>query len=245
VTATALALSGWTAAALAALIARRILGARMEAVARASHELRGPLTAARLGLELGGRDGQLTGARLAAIDLELARASLALDDLSGGRGRGPGRVEQIDLEELLSASVEAWRASAEARGVELALQWTGCPARIWGDRLRLAQATANLLANAIEHGGGGVEVRGGLESDRRLARIEVIDHGPGLRVPLVELTCAARRGRGRRGRGLAIATQVARDHGGRIASAPSERGARLVLELPAGETASRRDPISG
>jgi signal transduction histidine kinase len=32
---------------------------------------------------------------------------------------------------------------------------------------------------------------------------------------------------------LAIALAVAEAHGGRLAAAPSERGARLVLELPA------------
>jgi C4-dicarboxylate-specific signal transduction histidine kinase len=32
---------------------------------------------------------------------------------------------------------------------------------------------------------------------------------------------------------LAIAATIARDHGGRLAAAPCDRGARLVLELPA------------
>jgi hypothetical protein len=48
-----------------------------------------------------------------------------------------------------------------------------------------------------------------------------------------ELTRRARAGRGPRGRGLAIAVAIAADHGGRLRSAPSLRGARLVLELPA------------
>ena len=52
----------------------------MEAVARACHELRGPLAAARLGLELGVRVGELSPAQLRALELELGRASLALDD---------------------------------------------------------------------------------------------------------------------------------------------------------------------
>jgi signal transduction histidine kinase len=240
-------LSGWAVAVLVAWIGWRHLGGRMEAVARACHELRGPLTAARLGLELGARDGPLSSARLAAIELELDRASLALDDLSCRRSNGTAvrRVEQIDLVELLRASVEAWRGSAAATGTSLRLRWTGCPAHVWGDRLRLAQATGNLLANAIEHGGGSVEVRGRLEVERRVARIEVLDEGPGLRAPVLELSRGARGGRGRRGRGLAIATAIAGDHGGRIAAAPSERGARLVLELPAGAHEPLRDPVSG
>ncbi|HEY6398142.1 MAG TPA: HAMP domain-containing sensor histidine kinase, partial [Solirubrobacteraceae bacterium] len=240
-------LTGWAAAALAALIAWRVLAGRMEAVARACHELRGPLTAARLGLELAAREGALTSGRLAAIDLELARAGLALDDLTFARAAGSGArsVERVDLEELLQASVEAWRGSAAASGASLKVRWTGCPAHVWGDRVRIAQATGNLLANAIEHGGGRVEVRGRLEITRRIARIEVLDEGPGLRVPVQQLARGARAGRGHRGRGLAIATAIVNEHGGRLAAAPSEHGARLVLELPADAHEPLQDPISG
>jgi signal transduction histidine kinase len=158
-------LCGWVAAGLAAavaLIARRSLEGRMEAVARACHELRGPITAARLGLELGARGGELSAARLRAIDLELQQATLALDDLSETRDHRCELREcrQVDVRALLADSVEGWRPRAGQGRAELHLQWSGGPARVWGDRLRLAQATGNLIANAIEHGGGIVEVRG-------------------------------------------------------------------------------------
>lgn len=230
------ALAGWGAASLfavVALLARRALTGRMEAVARACHELRGPIGAVRLGLELGARVGELSPARLRAIDLELGRAALALEDLADLRHRRRAvRVrEEVDLQELLSDSVEAWCAGAAAEGVQLRMRWSGDPARVWGDRLRLAQATGNLIANAIEHGGGVVEVRG--RSDAAGVRLEVIDGGPGLPAPVAQLARRAHGGRGSRGRGLAIAAGVAQDHGGRLAAAPTERGARLVLELPA------------
>ena len=233
----AVSLGGWLAASgagFAAGAAWRALAGRMETVARACHELRGPLTAARLGLQLGASTGELSPARLRAIDLELGRAALALEDLDTARTRQikPWRPpEPVDLEALVSDSVEAWRATAAAQGVELRASWSGSPARVWGDRLRLAQATGNLLANAIEHGGGEVEVRG--DAVRGRARIEVIDAGAGLPAPVAELASRAQRGRGTRGRGLAIASAIAAGHGGRLAAAPSECGARLVLELPA------------
>jgi signal transduction histidine kinase len=231
-------IGGWLVASVAVcsgLVVRRTSDIRMEAVARACHELRGPLAAARLGLELGVRVGELSPAQLRALDLELGRASLALDDLAAvGLAAADGRARhEVDVAELLADSVEAWRAPAAARGVAVALEWTGVRGRVWGERLRLAQATGNLIANAIEHGGGQITVRGSLAPERHRVRIEIADAGPGLPAPVADLARRPRGGRGARGRGLAIAAAIARDHGGRLAAAPSERGARLVLELPA------------
>jgi signal transduction histidine kinase len=246
----AVTLAGWVVAAggaAAAVGARRLLGTRMESVARACHELRGPLTAARLGLELGLRGG-LSPARARAIDLELGRAAVALDDLADlGRigSASPCVVApaagHLDARELVADSIEAWRAAASAAGVELRMTWSGGAATVVAERFRLAQATGNLIANAIEHGGGAVEVRGRVE--RSAVRIEVTDEGPGLSAPLPELVSRARRrrrsGDRSRGHGLAVAAAVAVAHGGRLAAAPSERGARFVLELPvAGERIS-------
>lgn len=216
-----------------------------KAMARACHELRGPLTAARLGLEPGLMVGQLPMGRLHAIDFELERATLALEDLSelwqrrGVRHRGRGRAsvsgEPVDVAELLADSVEALRGAANARGVGLGLI-SGGAAMVLGERLRLAQAVDNLIVNAIEHGGGMVEVR--FRSVATSVRIEVADDGPGLPAPVAELARRRLRPRGWRrpipvrGHGLAIAGAIARAHGGRLAGAPSERGARLVLDLP-------------
>jgi len=127
--------SGWlvaTAAVFSGLLARRSSEMRMEAVARACHELRGPLAAARLGLELGVRVGELSPAQLRALNLELGRASLVLDDLAaGGLSAHDARARQeVDVAELLGDSVEAWRAPAAERGAALAFEWTGVAARV-------------------------------------------------------------------------------------------------------------------
>jgi signal transduction histidine kinase len=254
----ALAVAGWALAigGLAiATIARYRSFDYTEAVAHACHELRGPLAAVRLGLDLALRSGQLPDERLRALDLELARAALALDDLSDASLRTPrlspshpGSRERIDLAQLLTDSVEALRGEAAARGVEVRLQSPGSTAVVSGERLRLAQATGNLIANAIEHGGGVVEVS--WRVDPSTIRIEVVDGGGGLPAPVAELARAGRlhrrswqrggvlhrrRASVRRGHGLAIASSVAAAHGGHLAAAPSERGARLVLALPRAE----------
>jgi signal transduction histidine kinase len=97
--------------------------------------------------------------------------------------------------------------------------------------VRLTQAVGNLVANALEHGDGRVRLRARAQGDR--VRIEVDDEGPGLPAPVGDLTRRPRAGRGRRGRGLAIAADIADRHGGRLVAAPTARGARVALQLPA------------
>jgi signal transduction histidine kinase len=215
------------------------LADRMTAVARACHELRGPLTAARLGLATG---GELPPGRLRAIDAELGRAALALDDLTAVRAGGPRlhSLDRVDVRMLVADSVEAWRATAEAAGavVDVVAAAPGRqPPAVWGDRLRLAQAVGNLLANAIEHGGPRIEVRVGQRGDR--VRVEVTDDGRGLPAPVAELSRRGRRARGAHGHGLGIASSIAEIHRGRLAAAPAQVGARLVLELPAAAPSGR------
>jgi signal transduction histidine kinase len=239
---TALAIAGWlafVAAVAAAALVRHALAARGEAVARACHEVRGSLTAARLGLEWGSPPS--AGSRLRAIELELERAAAALDDLQEvdrkrvGEDGVPGVV---DVQAWLSDSVEAFRPLAEACAIELRLEFVAPLGRIRGRRARLAQASDNLIANAIEHGGSPIRVLAGVVGDR--VRIEVADGGPGLPAPMSELVRRPRVGwrrrqGGRRGRGLAIARDAVVEHGGALSALNAGGGARLVVELPLAE----------
>jgi signal transduction histidine kinase len=214
-------MTGWIALLMWALGTSALHVRGRSRLARASHEIRGPLCTAQLAL-----DGLERSARVDAIGLELRRAALALEDLSGARRRE--RVAAVDVGALLSDAAQAWQALADAHGVTLAVEPGG--GRVLGDRLRLVQACANLVANAIEHAGGHVDVRSSAAGHR--VRIEVCDRGPGLPAPVGELVAAARGRRSPRGHGLAIAAAVAERHGGRLASLPATGGARLVLELP-------------
>jgi len=225
------AVGGWVAALGVAAAWRVVLARRTELVARACHELSGPLTSARLAAHLAARRTPAGPARgpLTAIELELGRAGLALADLGAAwRGGCAGdRVETFALAPLLVDAVAAHRGTAWAKGVRLTLEQAPDEVLLRGDPLRLAQACGNLLANAIEHGGETVLLRA--RASRHTVRVEVLDDGPGLPAPVSQL---ARRRRGLRGHGLRVAEDAAARFGGRLASAPCERGARLVLELP-------------
>jgi signal transduction histidine kinase len=226
------ALSGWLAALGVAAAWRIVLARRMELIARACHELRGPLTAARLALHYAAHRPGAPQAPLEAIELELGRAGLALADLHAAQhgGRATDRAQTFDIGVLLVETGEAWRSTAWARDVTLRVEQAPGRVLVRGDRVRLSQACGNLVANAIEHGGGEVVLRA--RAGTHVVRIEVLDDGPGLPAAVPVLVGRARGGRGTRGRGLAIAADVAARHGGRLAAAPAERGARLVLELP-------------
>jgi signal transduction histidine kinase len=249
----AIELAGWVlaiGAITAAAVACHRMAGLSDNVARTCHELRGPLTAARLGLGLAFRSGQLGDLRLRALELELGRAALAVEDLSRVSTVAPtyprlGR-DEIDIAELLAESVEAWGAVASAHGAHLRLLASAGRPVVIGERLRLAQAIGNLVANAIEHGGGLIQIS--CRVDAGVVRIEVIDQGPGLPAPLTELVRGPRRrGAGsRRGHGLAVASAVVDAHGGRLAVVPSDRGAILVITLPSaviGPPATRGDPV--
>lgn len=206
--------------------------------ARASHEVRGPLTVALLALEGMVARGELRHDAARGLELQLHRARLGLDDLAAApRGaHAPDRLEPVAVPGLLAQVALAWRPVAAARGVELRV--SPVPAAVLADRARLAQAVGNLVANALEHGSGAVEVRA--RADGARLRLEVHDGGPGLRAPIAALS---RRPRGGRGHGLAIAASIAERHGGRLVAAPSFGGAIVALELPLHDAADLEGAI--
>ena len=229
----ALAVAGWAAALAALGVAaglRASTARRLALVAQAAHELRGPLGAALLGLH--GVVSDAAGRRrIAAVELELRRAGLALADLDAApRGRrAPDRAEAVDVGALLTDAVDAWRPLACAFATELIVDDRAAHVLVRADRLRLTQAVGNLVLNALEHGAGPVRIRVHPAGGR--VRIEVRDHGPGLPAPIAALTGDGLHA-ARRGHGLAIAARAVRRHGGRLLTAPVSSGACVALELP-------------
>lgn len=207
------------------------LRTRMELVARACHELRTPLCAARLAVDSAARQhGQ--GA-VEAIDFELARAGVVLADLTAARTgqTRPGHFALVDVGELLRDAQATWSAVAWPLEAEVHVEPGPAGLALRGDRLRLLQAVGNLVGNALEHGRGDVVLRARATPDS--VRLEIDDAGSGLTASIHDLMRRPRGGRGSRGRGLAITAEIASRHGGRLTAAPAATGARMVLELPA------------
>jgi signal transduction histidine kinase len=185
---------------------------------RTAHEVRQPLTAALLALHGAARRGEVPPRVVASLELELRRAAFALADPS------EATPADVDLHDLLTAQAQTWRDVAAAHGATLDLEpGPGTPV-VHADTLRLAQATSNVLANAIEHGGGQITIRTVAIGDR--IRIEVSDGGPGLPASIGELS---RRPRGRHGHGLSIATSALHHTNGHLAATSSG----IAIDLPA------------
>ena len=205
----ALALCGW-ACAVAAGWRVGVLGRRLELVACAEHELRGPLAALTLAASRSGPvpavmvQGQLERARVALADLAEARY---------GRRAAP-HAARHELSSVAARVAAAWNVRFE---------WRAGRAAVYADPARIAQALGNLISNALEHGGGRAELRG--FRNGKHVRIEVADSGPGL-------PDGRRRGGPGRGRGLAIASRAVEDAGGSLALSSGPDGTVAAVELP-------------
>lgn len=224
------------------------LGHRIERDARfvsdVSHELRSPLTAVGSAAEvLHGRRDELPERSRVALDLlvveidrlrhivedllELSRADAGVDELE---------LEPVRLDEELRQILG--RGEAVAR-VEVDPVLTAAPLLV--DKRRLDRVLLNLVENARAHGGGVTAVA----ARRRdgAVRIEVDDAGPGVaqsdRSRIFErfargAASGQRRPSSGSGLGLALVAEHVRVHGGRVwvEDAPTEGGARFVVELP-------------
>ncbi len=215
------ATAGWTRAVLRARV-------RSELIARACHEVRGPLTAASLALHAATHPRPGAPVSCAGVQREIDRAAVAVDDVAAaGRGRRlPDHLEPVDIQELLAVQAATWRPVARTLGTDLRLRRGGGDLTVRADRGRLVQATANLIANAIEHGGGRVTIAALTRGDR--VEIEVADEGS----PDVPQVIRPQRPGASRGRGLAIVADIAARHGGRLVARTSGRGTRMAVELP-------------
>ena len=225
---TAFALSGWPAALVVIVLLARARR-RLELVAQAEHELRGPLAAIALGVEALGRGreaGRQRAATSASLEAQLDRVRAGLADLGAARrGRRADRSpEAVALEPAVRAASGGFGLLAARAGGTVRIDWRAGAAIVSTDRCRLAQALGNVLANAVEHGGGDVRLRGLPVAGG--VRIEIEDRGPGFH---------ARAPAEGRGRGLAIAARAVEDAGGALSVSTRERGATVALELPLAE----------
>jgi two-component system OmpR family sensor kinase/two-component system sensor histidine kinase QseC len=154
-------------------------------IADAAHELRSPLTAVRLQLQLLDRATDETARTDARANLGAAvdRATHLIEQLLALARAEPRDVREehrpVMLETVAAEAITDTHALAQARHIEMELQAESA-ARVLGDAGALRALVRNLVDNAVRYTpeGGRVTVRTGTNSDRPM--LEVIDTGPGI-----------------------------------------------------------------
>jgi signal transduction histidine kinase len=222
---------------------------RRGALARELHELRGALTAARLAIDLmpvlnldrpgvcQAASDELERSYGTLGDFErllhsrLVAPTLTRSQLASAASTRRARRLRIDARAELERLALIWGEAARRSGREFDFEWEGPEIGIYanGPQRPFVEVVANLMANAIRHGEGRIELRARVRSNS--LRIEVSDEGPGLPGPLAGV--ARRSTAGPHGHGLSIARESARRLGGSLASAPSVGGAKIVFTVPA------------
>ncbi len=154
-------------------------------LADAAHELRTPVTALRLQLQLLERAGN-EGERQAAIDelrSGIARAQRLIEQLLQLSRLAPEtpalKLEPVDLAELVRETVGRFSATADHRQIDLGALADGV-VKVLADADQLRILLGNLVDNALRHTpiGGRVDVATG--TDGMHCWLTVSDSGPGI-----------------------------------------------------------------
>jgi len=206
-------------------------------MADVSHQLRTPLAALRLRLDLLTQDAdQATATELAAAQGEIARLSRLVDGLLAiARAENVvGTPVEVAVDTVLADRAAAWRPIADERGVELATASPGPVRASLGDG-HLEQILDNLLANALDAVPAGGHIRASAAATGLGARITVADDGPGMSRPRQE--AAFRRFASTSppgaGLGLAIVHRLVTSNGGSATLSDTPGGGLTVtVDLP-------------
>ncbi len=209
-----------------------------------AHEIRNPLNAAKLQLEVlyraAGRlpDARTAGSmrqRVEVVKEEIGRLSTMLDEfLQLARPRGIERLP-VDVAALLDEVAHRQAPAAEEIGARIHVAREGAsPVHASGDRERLAQVLVSLVTNSLEAirsaGDGGRVVLDARGRDDGFVEVTVEDTGPGLSPeaaarlfePFFTTKPAGT------GLGLPVVKRIVEQHGGDIRIRPGEDGGTVA-----------------
>ncbi|MFE3523267.1 sensor histidine kinase [Streptomyces sp. NPDC059161] len=150
-------------------------------VADASHQLRNPLSALLLRIELLALELPEGNEEIASVRTEGKRLAQVLDDLLGLAlaEHADADLQLTDIGALAGERVAAWRPLAEDKGVLLVADGSAA-ATGWADPVALSSALDAVIDNALKFTPEGEEVRVTVAADGPKTTVTVTDHGPGL-----------------------------------------------------------------
>jgi PAS domain S-box-containing protein len=232
-----------------------------EFLAMLAHELRNPLapisSAAQL-LMLANADTQRVHKAGDIILRQVRHLTDLVDDLLDvsrvTRGLVQVERQRLDLKDVLHSAIEQARPLMDARHHTLAVELTGAPTRVLGDRTRLVQVVVNLLNNAAKYTPQGGHVTLALTVDAGEACIMVTDNGSGIAPSLlpyvfdlfIQAERTPDRAQGGLGLGLALVKRITALHNGSV-HALSEglgQGSSFMILLPLLEEDGMTDAVA-
>ena len=218
-------------------------------ISTVAHELRSPLTSVKgFSSTLLRRWDRFTDDQkrlmLQTIESDADRVTRLITELLDisriDAGRLQVRKQPVDVRAVINRHIERFVASGYERerfalnGYEEALP------EVWADPDRLDQILANLMENAVRHGGGTVSltVFPTEQADDEAVAVTVSDEGEGIapeNYPMIFTRFWHRSRRGGTGLGLYVVRGLVEAHGGKVSVGRAESGgAEFRFTLPAG-----------
>ena len=224
-------------------------------VADAAHELRSPLTALQLQVQLVERADSESARNAALADLKngLQRTTHTVQQLLTLARQEPGAAEYtmapVSLAALVRSLVVDHQRLAEAQQLDLGVTDADENAIVQGDADALRILLANLVGNALRYTPAGGRVDVACRKGEGCAFLEVADTGPGIPASERERVfdrfyrrgsegVAADGGKSGSGLGLSIVRTIADRHGAEVRLSDGESGGlRVRVRFPRSENA--------
>jgi len=215
------------------------IGAQRAFVADAAHELRSPLTALKLQMQLLQRapDEAARQEATRALTAGIDRAARLVEQLLTLARAEPGArataQAPVDLSELVREAVAETVPFANSRGTRIEL-FADAPAMLQGDAAALRALARNLADNALRYAPAGSRVELRVRLDAGVPTLQVDDAGPGIPAADRERVFDRfyRHAAGDEpgtGLGLAIVRSVAQQHGASVTLGDSPLGGLRVV----------------
>lgn len=226
------ALLAWVGHRFTGLAKQSRLTGLGELSSRIAHEIRNPLTAIKMQLQLIEEKATEDDApRISRLLNEIRRMETMVESALTVGSPQNLRIENVRPEVLINELADLLRPSLAHRGIDLQVDTEGA-VQIDADADRLKQALLNLINNAADEldAGGTIRITANTESRGDTIDIAVSDSGPGF---AQDVSSESQKPFGL-GLGLTICREIAAKHGGQLLTGRSTTlgGAQFTLRLP-------------